>query len=118
VKHFPLHLAILLTLGCASTYTIDTIPTNANILIDETVQGTTPFTGRDEKVWLFTSHDIVLEKEGYETKQFTFKPTKWIGQRVVLSILFPPAIFWAQTFPENTTIQLVPLTQTIQSEDE
>lgn len=108
MKNIPLLIALFFIGSCASTYTIDTIPTNATISIDDRITGETPFTNYEQKVWLGTTHTVLIQKEGYSAKEFTFKPTKWIGQRVVLGVIFPPALFWAQTFPEHTTVRLEP----------
>lgn len=108
MKNIPLLTALFFIFSCASTYTIDTVPTNAIISIDDKMVGETPFTNHEEKVWLGTKHTVLIQREGYSSKEFTFKPTKWIGQRVMLGIIFPPALFWAQTFPELTTVRLEP----------
>lgn len=106
MKIIPILIALAFIISCAATYTIDSLPTNATVSIDNAIMGETPFTNYEEKVWLGSKHKILLQKDGYQSKELTLKPTKWIGQRVVLGIIFPPALFWAQTFPEFTTVRL------------
>lgn len=94
--------------GCASTYTIDSFPTNSKVSIDGEAKGETPFTNYESSVWLGTSHRVAISKEGYETKEVLFKPRKVVGQRVILAFLFPPAWLLVNTFQDNLKIQLDP----------
>ena len=51
--------------GCASQTTITSIPTGADVKIDGQPSGKTPYNYSDAQVWLWTKHQVTLEKPGY-----------------------------------------------------
>lgn len=51
--------------GCASQTTITSIPTGADVKIDGQPSGKTPYNYSDAQVWLWTKHQVTLDKPGY-----------------------------------------------------
>ena len=105
--------------GCAGTYTIDSIPPQARVFIDGELRGETPFTDIESGVWIGTKHQVTLTKEGFQPSELILKPTQWVGQRVVLALIFPPAWLWVKTYPEQFTskLQEIPFTSTPEEEE-
>lgn len=51
--------------GCASQTTITSVPTGADVKIDGQPSGKTPYNYSEAQVWLWTKHQVTLEKSGY-----------------------------------------------------
>ncbi|MFC2075162.1 PEGA domain-containing protein [Bdellovibrionota bacterium] len=103
--------------GCASTYTIDSTPGNAKVFLDGTLKGETPYTDI-EKVWIGTKHNVTIMKEGFETEEYVLEPTVWVGQRILLAIIFPPAWLWTKKYAEKSSIALAKLPEPTPKEGE
>lgn len=58
--------ACLVFAGCASTTVIQSEPAGAQVRIDGMPVGNTPVTFTDNAVWLWTSHQVSLERKGYD----------------------------------------------------
>lgn len=53
--------------GCASSTTITSEPTGAAVRIDGQPVGNTPVSFTEDSVFLWTKHQVTLDKKGYQT---------------------------------------------------
>ena len=80
------------TWGCASSTTITSEPSGAELRIDGAPVGRTPYTYVDNQTWLWSKHQVTLDKRGYE-------PTMAMIQAeinplyLVLGIVFSACVF-------------------------
>lgn len=81
-------------IGCASSTSITSEPEGAEVRIDGMQQGQTPLTYTDDSVWLWTKHQVTVEKKGYETVNGMIKGEIVPVYMVIGVIAFFTVCFW------------------------
>jgi len=72
--------------GCASQTTITSQPSQARLKIDGQPVGKTPYNFNDPQVWIWTKHQVTLEKRGYLPTQ-SFLTANFSATHVIVGIL-------------------------------
>jgi PEGA domain len=100
--------ALMLTVGCTSTTVIRSEPSGANLYIDGSKMGKTPYTYSDTKIVGSTTH-LKLTKEGYEEfdtvirRDEEFQVGPCIGG---VFVLFP--LLWVMGYRPEHVYELTP----------
>jgi hypothetical protein len=114
-KHFSFKstvvflVALLLITSCASTTLIETIPSGADVYLNNMRVGTTPYAMTDSKI-TGTCTYVRLEMEGYESLQTDICRLEDIDVGAVVGgFFFFPAFLWTMKYYPNHTYELYPL---------
>lgn len=106
-------IACLLLSGCFSTTRIYSDPPGADVVLDaERRLGTTPVE-LEEMVWLWTRHQVTVQKEGYEPQVIRIRSEGlkfgYAAVCVCTAGLLLPMLL-ASTYPQQYTVTLQPTT--------
>lgn len=108
-------LLSLLTLNCASTTIIRSVPSGATVKsVEGGVLGQTPYTYSDMNI-VNQPKTFTLQADGYESKDLVIKRDQWDPARVVvfgffgLFFFFPYAgILWSADYAPTYVVELKP----------
>jgi hypothetical protein len=110
--------ALMFTVGCASATIIRSEPGEANLYIDGSKVGTTPYTHSDTKI-VGSLTTLRLTKEGYKDFETFIKRDEEVQVGpVVGGFFFWPVWLWAMGYKPERNYELTPLKQPQQSEPE
>lgn len=79
-------------MGCASSTNITSEPSAAKVRIDGIVLGETPVQFHESSVWVWTKHQVTVEKKGYQVMTRNLS-AEFIPVNVVLGIIFSACLF-------------------------
>lgn len=100
-------LSAVLLAGCASTTTINSEPTSAELWMDGLRMGQTPYTHTDTEL-SFSTKTVQLKMAGYDDFTGIIKRDKMNTQNTILSFLcFWPGLLWSWEYPPTYTFTLV-----------
>jgi len=103
--------ALMLTVGCTSTTMIRSEPSGANVYIDGSKMGKTPYTYSDTKIVGSTTH-LKLKMEGYEEFDTVFRRDEefQVGPCIGgVFLLFP--LLWVMGYRPEHVYELTPEAQ-------
>ena len=105
---FILSMSILL-ISCSSTTVLTTVPKGAKVYINDEYAGKTPYTYSDSRI-IFSTNDVRIEKEGYETLYTTFRRDEEadVGA-IVAGVFFVVPFFWAMKYKPTHNYKLMKL---------
>lgn len=109
MKTTAVFLALIVLLsGCTSTTIIRSIPSGADVYINEEYYGTTPATYSDQKITTSTNY-VRLELEGYEVLHTTFSRDEEVHVGAIIGGLFFWIPFlWTMQYKPGRTYELTP----------
>ncbi len=109
--------AILLA-SCASSTTINSVPSGAKVYIDGEIAGTTPYLYTDTKI-VGSSTSVRLEKEGYETLHTGFSRMEEADVGAIIGgLLVWVPFLWTMKYKPTHTYELNPLLGPVQYEED
>ncbi len=102
----PILILFVCLIGCASTTTINSVPSSGDLYLDGIKMGQTPYTHTDTDI-LFSQKVVQIKKEGYDDFTGFIKRDKINAQNAVLSALcFWPTLLWSWDYPPSYTFSL------------
>ncbi|WP_031426899.1 PEGA domain-containing protein [Flavimarina sp. Hel_I_48] len=107
-RSVSLILVAILLMGCGSTTVIDSIPSNANLYINDQNVGQTPYKHRDSKI-VGSSNSIRIEKEGYNSYKTSFsKDEKVAVAPLIGGVFFLVPFLWVMKYEKGHLYELIP----------
>jgi len=109
-KTISLFLAgsVLLT-SCASTTTIESIPSDAKIYLNGEYVGKTPYTHTDTRI-VGSTTTVKLEKEGYSPLNTSFSRNEEVEVGAIIGGIFTwIPLLWVMKYKPTHTYELTPI---------
>lgn len=108
MKRLVCGFLIICMTGCSTTV-INSVPSNANLYLNDEKVGTTPYEYTDGKVF-WTSTSVTLKKDGYEDATYSMRKSEdvrwWIIPVSLLGAFIP--LMWLMGYKPTHTYEMTP----------